>query len=140
VARSLPYVECFHLRMEEATHTRCIVRRGGGAHTECPGGIVAGPVLFGRVDVATYALVRAAYGDPQAVTVDLTLHCRLPVTALVLATALPLKFGRAAVHGGHPDRRARDAKPTRAGPNNLGDTWRRHVQATYNCGRMRSHE
>src|SRR2546423_309397 len=94
VARGLPFVEFFNLHIEEATRDRSIVRLGGGASTERPGGIVAGPVLFGTADVATYALVLASYGDPNAVTVDLTIHFLRPVTAPVVATALPLKLGR----------------------------------------------
>jgi uncharacterized protein (TIGR00369 family) len=94
VARGLPFVAFFKLHIEEATRDRSIVRLGGSANTERPGGVVAGPVLFSMADVATYALVLASYGDPNAVTVDLTINFLRPVKAPVVATALPLKFGR----------------------------------------------
>ncbi len=60
-----------------------------------PGGIVAGPILFAAADVATYALILARIGDPDAVTVDLTINfLRAGRNLPLIAEAVTLRAGR----------------------------------------------
>lgn len=59
------------------------------------GGIVAGPMLMGLADVAMYAAVVGATGQPRAVTASLTINfLRKSPAGAVLAEARLLKVGR----------------------------------------------
>ena len=59
------------------------------------GGIVAGPMLMGLADLAMYAAVVGATGNPEAVTSSLTINfLRKSPPGIVLAHAKVLKTGR----------------------------------------------
>lgn len=59
------------------------------------GGIVAGPMLMGLADLAMYAAVVGATGNPEAVTSSLTMNfLRKSPPGVVLAHARVLKTGR----------------------------------------------
>ena len=59
------------------------------------GGIVAGPMLMGLADLAMYAAVVGATGNPEAVTSSLTMNfLRKSPPGVVLARARVLKTGR----------------------------------------------
>lgn len=59
------------------------------------GGIVAGPMLMGLADLAMYAAVVAATGNPEAVTSSLTMNfLRKSPPGVVLAFARVMKTGR----------------------------------------------
>jgi len=59
------------------------------------GGIVAGPMLMGLADLAMYAAVVGATGQPQAVTASLTINfLRKSPAGAVAAEARLLKTGR----------------------------------------------
>jgi len=59
------------------------------------GGIVAGPMLMGLADLALYAAVVGATGNPQAVTASLTINfLRKAPAGGIIAEASLLKTGR----------------------------------------------
>ncbi len=59
------------------------------------GGIVAGPMLMGLADLAMYAAVVGATGNPEAVTSSLTMNfLRKCPPGVILAEARVLKTGR----------------------------------------------
>lgn len=61
------------------------------------GGIVAGPMLMGLADLALYAAVVGATGQPNAVTASLTINfLRKSPAGAVVAEARLLKVGRLA--------------------------------------------
>jgi uncharacterized protein (TIGR00369 family) len=59
------------------------------------GGIIAGPMLMGLADLAMYAAVVGATGNPEAVTSSLTMNfLRKSPPGVILAHAKVLKTGR----------------------------------------------
>lgn len=59
------------------------------------GGIIAGPMLMGLADLAMYAAVVGATGNPEAVTSSLTMNfLRKSPSGVILAHAKVLKTGR----------------------------------------------
>lgn len=58
------------------------------------GGIVAGPMLMGLADLALYAAVVGATGQPQAVTASLTVNFMRKGVGTIFADARILKTGR----------------------------------------------
>ena len=95
LAAGLPFVERFGLTLLEATPAYGVVAlREWAAGVERPGGIVAGPVLFGMADAAAYALVLAACGDPASTTVEMGIRFLRPARPPLVAMAVPLKIGR----------------------------------------------
>ena len=59
------------------------------------GGIIAGPMLMGLADLAMYAAVVGATGNPEAVTSSLTMNfLRKSPSSVILAHAKVLKTGR----------------------------------------------
>jgi uncharacterized protein (TIGR00369 family) len=59
------------------------------------GGIIAGPMLMALADVALYAAVVGASGEPDAVTASLTINfLRKAPAGLIVAEARLLKTGR----------------------------------------------
>ena len=95
LAAGLPFVKGFGLTLEEATPGYAVVSlRDWAGGVERPGGIVAGPALFGMADAAAYALVLAASGDPASTTVEMGIRFLRPAKPPLVAMAVPLKIGR----------------------------------------------
>jgi uncharacterized protein (TIGR00369 family) len=85
----------FGLDVIAADAERARLRINAGPQVLRPGGIVAGPILFAAADVATYALILARVGDPDAVTVDLTINfLRAGRNLPLIAEAVTLRAGR----------------------------------------------
>ena len=95
IAAGLPLTALFGLDVLLADAERARLRINAGPQVLRPGSIVAGPILFAAADVATYALILARIGDPDAVTVDLTINfLRAGRNLPLIAEAVPLRAGR----------------------------------------------
>jgi uncharacterized protein (TIGR00369 family) len=95
IAAGLQLTGLFGLDVLSADVERARLRINAGPQVLRPGGVVAGPILFAAADVATYALILARLGDPDAVTIDLTINfLRAGRNLPLIAEATPLRAGR----------------------------------------------
>lgn len=95
LAEQHPFSEMLGIEVEAIGHGTARLRLPPRPGHQRLGGIVAGPMLMGLADVAMYAAVVGATGQPQAVTASLTINfLRKTPAGAVLAEARLLKVGR----------------------------------------------
>lgn len=111
LAEQHPFSQVLGIEVEAIGPGTALLRLPPSPSHQRLGGIVAGPMLMGLADVAMYAAVVGATGQPRAVTASLTINfLRKTPAGAVLADARLLKVGRLtagevtlrAEHGGEP--------------------------------------
>jgi uncharacterized protein (TIGR00369 family) len=93
--RQHPFSASLGAEVLDIGHGRATLRLPPDPGNQRLGGIVAGPMLMGLADLALYAAVVGATGNPEAVTASLTIHfLRGAPAGGILAHATLLKTGR----------------------------------------------
>ena len=95
--RQHPFAAVLGAEILEIGHGRATLRLPPNPANQRLGGIIAGPMLMGLADLALYAAIVGATGNPEAVTASLTINfLRKAPAGGVLAHARLLKTGRLA--------------------------------------------
>jgi len=84
------------IKIEDAWHGGCRVRRALSAQTLRPGGTISGPTMMGLTDFAIYVAILASVGPvPLAVTTNLNINfLRRPAQRDLIAEARLIKLGK----------------------------------------------
>ena len=84
------------IKIEDAWHGGCRVRRAFSAQTLRPGGTISGPTMMGLTDFAVYVAILASVGPvPLAVTTNLNINfLRRPAQRDLIAEARLIKLGK----------------------------------------------
>ncbi len=84
------------IKIEDAWHGGCRVRRAFSAQTLRPGGTISGPTMMGLTDFAIYVAILASVGPvPLAVTTNLNINfLRRPAQRDLIAEARLIKLGK----------------------------------------------
>ncbi|HUH39414.1 MAG TPA: PaaI family thioesterase [Castellaniella sp.] len=90
-----PFAAVLGVEILEIGHGEAKLRLPPNPSNQRLGGIVAGPMLMGLADLALYAAVFGATGNPEAVTASLTINfLRKAPAGGILAHARLMKTGR----------------------------------------------
>src|ERR1044072_8274961 len=84
------------LRIEDAWHGGCRVRRAFSERSLRPGGTISGPTMMGLTDFAMYVAILASVGPvPLAVTTNLNINfLRKPAQRDLVAEARLIQLGK----------------------------------------------
>lgn len=101
IAEGVPLVGQFGLTVTELGAGRAVLRQPYHENFIRPGGVIAGPAMFGLADVALYAAVLSLIGRVElAVTTSMTINfLRKSALRALAADARILKPGRRLVYG-----------------------------------------
>ncbi len=97
LAEQHPFASMLEIEIVDIGYGTAVLRLPDRSSHQRLGGIVAGPMLMGLADLALYAAIVGATGNPQAVTASLSINfLRKAPPGGILAHANILKTGRLA--------------------------------------------